>query len=104
MQVIDGVEMMEVREAAAYAGRTPETVRRWVWAGRLPARRQGNRLLVSRADVDRLRSGHSAGDGSRLSLQEWVTLVERTRGPGQPGASARDLVLEERRGAGRGRR
>jgi len=103
MQVIDGVEMMEVREAAAYAGRTPETVRRWVWAGRLPARRQGNRLLVRRADVARLRSGLAAGDDRTLSLEEWVTLVERTRRSGQQGVSARDLVLEERRGAGRGR-
>ncbi len=44
-QRTDAEDLLDVRRAAALAGRHPETVRRWVWSGRLAARRQGNRLL-----------------------------------------------------------
>jgi hypothetical protein len=99
MIVVDGVEMLEIREAAALAQRTPETVRRWVWAGRLTARRSANRLLVARADVERM-----AGSGARpLTLCEWAEQAQTVLGPGRPGATACDLVLADRaaRTAGR---
>ena len=36
--VIDIKEkMVTVREAATECGRNPETIRRWIWAGKLPA-------------------------------------------------------------------
>jgi helix-turn-helix protein len=84
---------LDIKAAAAVAGRTTETIRRWVWSGRLPARRRGNRLLVTRRDVEALAGGRKA-----LSLADWLTLAERgmSARPGA-GTSAADLVLEERR-------
>jgi excisionase family DNA binding protein len=88
MMVVDGVEVLPVREAAAYAGRTAETVRRWVWSGRLPARRHGNRLLVARRDLDALLQAPAA---EALSLREWAAQL-----PQGSGRSAADLVLADR--------
>lgn len=90
MMVVDGVEVLAVREAAAYAGRTAETVRRWVWSGRLPARRQGNRLLVARRDLDALLQ---TPDEAPLSLREWAAQL-----PAGTGRSAAELVLDDRAG------
>jgi excisionase family DNA binding protein len=84
---------LDVRAAARLAGRTTETIRRWVWSGRLSARKRGSRLLVSRDDVEAL-----AGlrDGS-LSLGEWAAQAETAmRSRRRKGISAADLVIEER--------
>lgn len=88
MMVVDGVEVLAVREAAEYAGRTAETVRRWIWSGRLRARRQGNRLLVARRDLDVLLQ---APAGSPLTLREWAAQLPRGEG-----SSAAELVLADR--------
>ncbi len=88
MWVVDGVEVLDVREAADYVARTPETVRRWVWSGRLPARRQGNRLLVARRDLDALLQAPRA---ETLSLREWAAQLPRGTG-----RSAADVVLADR--------
>lgn len=85
---------LDVKAAARLAGRTTETIRRWVWSGRLSARRRGSRLVVSRGDVEAL-SGARKGS---LPLAEWAAQAEaamRTR-RGR-GSSAADLVIEERR-------
>ncbi len=98
--------MVDVREAAGLASRTPETIRRWVWSGRLEARRQGRRLLVARDDVLRL-SGQPANSGPELTLREWATQARRSRGAQGGGAkTASDLVLADRgaRSAGGGAR
>ena len=99
MLVVDGVEMLDVRETAELAGRTPETVRRWIWSGRLAARRHGSKLLVTRDDVDRLIRG--AGAPARLTLAAWTATVEGQRRSGALGnlsteGSAADLVLNDR--------
>jgi hypothetical protein len=99
MLVVDGVEMLDVRETARLARRTPETVRRWVWAGRLNARRHGGKLLVARRDVEDLVRGTSAT--TTLTLAEWVETVDGQRRVGALGdagtaATAADLVLEDR--------
>jgi excisionase family DNA binding protein len=84
---------LDVRAAARLAGRTTETIRRWVWSGRLSARKRGSRLLVSRSDVEAL-AGPRKGS---LSLREWATLAEAAmRSRRRKGASAADLVTEER--------
>ena len=85
---------LDVKAAAALSGRTAETIRRWVWSGRLSARKRGNRLVVARADVEAL-----AGGGRRLlSLGEWARLAEAAmRGRRGPHESAADLVIHERR-------
>ena len=93
--------MLDVREAAQLAERTPETVRRWIWAGRLTARRHGNRLLVTRRDVEAL--VHGEPSASSLTLADWARLVAEHRRSGalgrteRGGGSAADLVLDDRR-------
>ncbi len=46
--------MITVREAAKRAGKAPETIRRWIRAGRLPARKVGTQHLIDEADLDSL--------------------------------------------------
>ena len=100
--------MMDVREIAEAAGRTPETVRRWVWSGRLHAERRGNRLLVARQAVDDLLRGRpDSSDASGrsvpvgASLGAWSALVAQQRRTGALEGqvsldSAADLVLDDR--------
>jgi excisionase family DNA binding protein len=49
-------DLMTVREVARACHRSEETVRRWIWSGKLRARKLGNQLFVKRADVDALRA------------------------------------------------
>lgn len=90
------LDMLDVRTAAALVHRNPETVRRWVWSGRLAARRRGRRILVARADVEAL-----AGERTRgiVSLAEWAQRVQTSAkhtGDRRRARSAADLVLEDR--------
>jgi len=43
-------ELISVREAATECGRNMETVRRWIWGGKLPAEKLGNQLFIKRSD------------------------------------------------------
>jgi helix-turn-helix protein len=92
---LSAADELDVKAAARVAGRTAETIRRWVWSGRLPARKRGNRLVVARRDVEALAGGR---ERRPLSLVEWTRLTEAAmrswRGPHK---SAADLVIEERR-------
>lgn len=88
-------EMVDVRQAAALVGRHPETVRRWVWSGRLAARREGNRLRVSSSDLMVV----AGAPGEVVGLEEWSKRARRARdaiGVSGSGRSAADLVLEDR--------
>lgn len=86
----------------------PETIRRWVWSGRLAAPRQDNRLLMARADVEAMASQR----GAVISLTEWADRAAAARhaaGADGSGPSAAELVIEDRSsrarepGAGAGR-
>jgi excisionase family DNA binding protein len=46
--------MITVPEAARRAGKDPETIRRWIRTGRLPARKIGTQHVVEEADLDAL--------------------------------------------------
>ena len=90
MIVIDGVEMVDVREAAALSRRTPETIRRWVWTGRLSSVKNGNKLFVPRADI----GGEERSAETASTLADWARSLP---GPAAtPASSASDLVLEDR--------
>jgi hypothetical protein len=91
MIIIDGVEMVDVREAARLSRRTPETIRRWVWNGQLAAIKNGNKLFVRRAD---LAGSTEVQETTEPSLREWAQRLSR-EGAGN-GASAADLVLDDR--------
>lgn len=89
--------MLDVSEAARVAHRSPETVRRWVWSGKLAASRHGRRLMIARADLAHLIT--PPGTGMALSLAEWAdTARAALTKPEQPSlGSAADLVLADRR-------
>lgn len=103
-----GAEMIDVRRAAALVRRHPETVRRWVWSGRLGAERQGNRLLLSRQEVEAL----AAREGvPARGVGEWAerARVAREAAGAASDSSAAGLVIEDRAersgpGAARARR
>src|SRR3990170_1854572 len=44
-------KLISVREAAKECGRNTETVRRWIWAGKLPAEKLGNQLFIKKKDL-----------------------------------------------------
>src|SRR5437867_11218596 len=46
--------MLTVPEAARRTRRDPETIRRWIRSGRLPARRIGNQHVIEESDLERL--------------------------------------------------
>ncbi len=96
MMVVNGVEMIDVREAASTTRRTPETIRRWVWTGRVTSVKRGNRLLVPRAEVEALvaRPGHADAE-TRPGLASWADDVLRR----DAGAmTAADLIADVRAG------
>jgi excisionase family DNA binding protein len=92
---------LTVREAAGRVGRSEETVRRWIWSGRLPAYKRGNVLRIRTADLDDVApvpAGAARGAAGGIELREWAAEVDRWRaGLGaDTRPTAADLVLESR--------
>ena len=86
---------LDVRGAARLAGRSPETIRRWIWSGRLSARKQGNRLVIARRDLEAL-----VGGQTRPTLRDWLDRMEakmRRQTGRSTGPSGANLVIEDRR-------
>jgi excisionase family DNA binding protein len=46
--------VITVSEAARRAAKDPETIRRWIRSGRLPARKVGTQHIIEEADLDNL--------------------------------------------------
>jgi excisionase family DNA binding protein len=46
--------MLTVPQAARRVGRNPETVRRWIREGKLPARKVGTQHVIDEADLEAL--------------------------------------------------
>ena len=71
-------DLITVREAARACRRNPETVRRWIWDGKLPARKMGNQLFVQRSDIRRFVPSTKDKRQERLALlQEIKAIRER---------------------------
>lgn len=89
-------DQIDVAAAAAIAGRSAETVRRWVWSGRLRAHKVGKKLLIHRSELERLlRAG---GRAHKLTLAEWLKELDRSGLKSAATAtSAADLIIEDRR-------
>src|SRR5207302_9613547 len=85
---------LDIRAAARRTGRSTETVRRWVWSGRLRARKLGKRLFVLRSDVEALAGSQKT---KPLSLTEWRVSANKILRRSATGRSASDLVLADRR-------
>jgi excisionase family DNA binding protein len=92
-----------VREAAQRAHRSEETIRRWIWSGRLPARKHGTSYRIDIAHLDHLAVEYEPGqpgrDEGESSLTSWLEDLDRWKAglSARPGASAAGLVIEDRR-------
>lgn len=86
--------MVDVQEAAILASRSPETIRRWVWSGKIHSVKYGTKLLVARADVS---TGPPSAAGAG-EFADWVREVNRRLDAfaSSSGGSAAALVLEDR--------
>jgi excisionase family DNA binding protein len=78
--------MITVPEAARRIGRNPETVRRWIREGRLPAQRVGTQHLVGEQDLAALTSEQvlplPPGWERTVTgepMPDWVGLIRRSR-------------------------
>jgi hypothetical protein len=89
-------EMLDVRRAAALAARHPETIRRWVWSGRIAARREGNRLLVARGDVEAMAGSREGVTGGLAAWADRARGAREAAGAKGSRRSAADLVIEDR--------
>ncbi|MDR2983394.1 MAG: helix-turn-helix domain-containing protein [Nocardiopsaceae bacterium] len=94
---------LTVRQAAKRAGRSEETIRRWIWSGRLPAVKRGTsyRIDVVRleeviVELDAETSGHA---DPRKRWRQWLDDVARwkTGLKATTGVTAADLLIEDRR-------
>lgn len=59
--------MLTLPEAARRAGRDPETIRRWIRAGKLKSQRIGTQYMI-----DERALGHTLGGGT-LPVPAWLT-------------------------------
>ena len=46
-----------MRETAQRVHRAEETIRRWIWTGKLPAHKRGNRYHVNEKDLEAIVAG-----------------------------------------------
>jgi excisionase family DNA binding protein len=79
--------MITVPEAADRAGRDPETIRRWIRAGRLKARKIGTQHVIEEDDLEAA-LGEPRSEGvpvrwrrfeSGRAAPEWVRAVDQSR-------------------------
>ncbi|MDQ4149548.1 MAG: helix-turn-helix domain-containing protein [Actinomycetota bacterium] len=79
--------MLTVPEAARSTGRNPETIRRWIREGRLPARKVGTQHLIEEEDLALLQEGEQLPAPKSWSrtfsgepMPNWVEILRRQRG------------------------
>ena len=70
--------MLTVPEVAERVGKNPETVRRWIRAGRLPARKIGTQHVIDEADLE----AADIGGSNQLPVpEEWRNFEDGTPQP-----------------------
>ncbi|MGH3770439.1 MAG: helix-turn-helix domain-containing protein [Pseudonocardiaceae bacterium] len=79
MSTTDRGRELTVREAAQRVQRAEETIRRWIWTGKLPARKLSTGYQVHKGDLDAVAAGVPAPRNPALSFGEWVTAVKAWR-------------------------
>jgi excisionase family DNA binding protein len=104
------VEEVTVQEAARRVHRSPETIRRWIWSGKLPATKRGNTYYIDVMHLQgvavELNTGawHSPERELAQEMRDWLddvhqwraeTLARRRRAVIK--STAADLVIEDRR-------
>jgi len=89
-------ERLSVREAAQQCGKNAETIRRWIWSGKLPAEKMGNQLFIKRGDLKAL----CGRDNEYARVEDWLrrarTLRENIRKRTGTEFDSAELVRESR--------
>ena len=98
------IQELTVREAARRARRSEETIRRWIWTGRLPAVKRGTSYRIDLVHLEEVivevESGVPAhGTVPNIAMREWLKEVEEwKRGVATtPGPTASEMLIEDRR-------
>lgn len=81
--------MLTVPEAARRVGRNPETIRRWIRSGRLPARKIGTQHVVEAADLEAAAAGKD-----ELLPSPWPRVLP----DGRPMPNVVELIRRSREG------
>ena len=81
--------MLTVPEAARRVGRNPETTRRWIRAGKLPARKVGTQHVIEEADLD---AAVTPEDDEPL----WMPPEWRTLPSGRPAPNVVRILRQQR--------
>jgi len=68
-------EYISVKEAAKECAKNPETIRRWIWSGKLPSQKLGNQLFIKRSDLSHLQFGSR----DTKKDEEWVIRAKALR-------------------------
>ena len=78
--------MVSVPEAARRLSLNPETIRRWIRAGKLPAHKVGTQHFIDEGDLDAVAEGRQAPLPSRWAetvtgepMPDWVQALRRSR-------------------------
>ena len=124
--VTDANDLINVREAALQCGRNMETIRRWIWGGKLPAQKLGNQLFIRNKDlaifcretaalkyradlmaneiddiINKQRGKHMSETGiieKRDFLERAIRFRKKLQARGYPGIDASLLVRKSREG------
>ena len=93
---MDDPELLTVSQAAEAFSATAQTVRNWIRSDRLRAVRIGNRFLIPREEIQRLRGDLSSQSGESpwdYSPDEPTQPLPRKTGSGSPAADPADGLL-----------
>jgi len=81
IEATDMRDLITVRGAARECKRATETVRRWIWEGKLPAQKLGNQLFIKKRDLEQMRRSRSRREASdELAVLDTIKVMrERIR-------------------------
>lgn len=88
--------MLTVPEAAKRTGRHPETIRRWIWSGRLRSEKVSGRHLIPEAELARIDAIDAAGQSLVAWLDKLFELHDREGFRSGVLPSGAELVRAER--------
>jgi predicted site-specific integrase-resolvase len=72
-------QMVTVRQAAEQCHRNAETIRRWIWSGKLPAKKLGNQLFVNQEHLSAVCGRNAEYERVEDWLKQAKALRERIR-------------------------